>query len=184
LTLTVPALDALVADLTEAFARGTPGQRIAALLGAYAREHDDWRALALWSDECYTRNEVARTDAFQLLVLCWGVGQESPIHNHEGQDCWMGVLEGGVEEVRYCRPQEVRPGPLAPRSAAQFEAGQVAYISDDIGLHVVRSAEPSQRAVSLHLYAAPYDHCNVYCPDTGEVSRKPLENFSCRGERL
>ena len=184
MTVAIPALDALVEDLVAAFGAGQSGPRIAALLEQYATGNDDWRALCMWSDEGYTRNEVIRTDAFQLLVLCWGAGQVSPIHNHEGQDCWMAVLEGQVEEARYCRPTEVAEGRLDPRSANTFQRGQVAYISDEIGLHVVRSAVPTQSAVSLHLYASPYDTCSVYCPDTGRQERKVLRNFSSRGRRL
>ena len=184
MTVAIPALDALVESLSRAFADGVSGKEIAALLTDYARDNDDWRLMALFSDEGYTRNEVARTDQFQLLVLCWGVGQESPIHNHEGQDCWMAVLDGDVEEVRYCRPEEVCEGPLEPRCANSFQTGQVAYISDDIGLHVVRSSVRDQPAVSLHLYASPYDHCNLYCPETGKITRKTLANYSHRGQRL
>lgn len=184
MTVTIPALDGLVSALTEAFEAGAGGKAIAQLLSAYADQHDDWRSLAMWSDQGYTRNEVARTDRFQLLVLCWGPGQVSPIHNHEGQDCWMAVLDGEVEEVRYCRPEEVCAGPLGPRNSNCCSKGEVAYISDDIGLHVVRSAQPDRAAVSLHLYASPYDHCNVYCPDTGKVTRKVLSNFSHRGQKL
>jgi len=176
-------LDRLVADLDEAFASPGPGcgKRVAALLADYAAGSDDWRRYALFDDACYTRNQIAREERFELLLLCWGAGQESPIHNHEGQDCWMAVLEGRVEEVQYPTPAEVLPGPLTPRGSKVFDPSSVAYISDDIGLHLVRSADPAQAAVSLHLYAAPYDECSCYCPETGRVTRKTLSNHSVRG---
>ena len=60
--------------------------------------------------------------------------------------------------------------------------GQVAFIHDDIALHLVRSAKADRPAVSLHLYARPFDACNCYCPETGEVTRKELTNYSVRGE--
>ena len=56
-------------------------------------------------------------------------------------------------------------------------------IVDDIALHLIRPAA-GQRGVSLHLYAAPYDHCNVYCPDTGEITRRKLSDYSHRGQLL
>lgn len=182
-----PALAGLVQSLVEEFAAGreaAQGARVLELLAGYARENDDWRAYALFDAECYTRNLVVREAHFELLVLCWGAGQESPIHNHEGQDCWMAVLEGEIEEVRFCRPQDVRPGPLEARGARAFSRGQVAFIHDDIGLHLVRPARPGGAGVSLHLYAEPYDWCSVYCPDTGRVQRKRLVNFSADGVPL
>lgn len=172
-------IDGLIQGLTSAFEGGHRSDEVVRLLKAYIQEHDDWRQYATWSDERYTRNQLARTDRFELLLLCWGANQTSPIHNHEGQHCWMGVLEGTIEELRYCCPDEVRPGPLEPRDQESFEAGQVAFIQDEIGLHVVRSGK-GRPGVSLHLYASPYDECNVYCPETGRLTRKQLSNDTIR----
>jgi len=180
--MSTTALDGLVGELTRELGGPARGQRVAKLLGDYARNHEDWREFALFSQESYTRNLVSRDGRFELLILCWGAGQVSPIHNHEGQNCWMAVLDGNVEEVQYCKPEEVRPGPLDPRCARSFARGEVAFIRDDIALHVVRSAHPDRPAVSLHLYAAPYDECSCYCPETGTVTRTPLTNHSVRGE--
>jgi cysteine dioxygenase len=180
------AIDELAGALEEVFAsaRAGRGARVAALLAAYARAHEDWRAFGLFDDDCYTRNLIARGPCFELLVLCWGAGQESPIHNHEGQDCWMAVLEGSVEEVRFDLPASGHRGPLDAQATLRYDAGQVAFIRDEMGLHLVRGAVRDERAVSLHLYAAPYDACNCYCPDTGEVTRKTLTNHSERGKVL
>lgn len=174
------ALDDLVSALETEFAGEPRGARIAELLGEYAAAHEDWRPFALFAEDRYTRNLVARHERFELLLLCWDAGQESPIHNHEGQDCWMGVLEGDVEELRYCTPEEVVPGPLLPRDGKVFRKGQVAFIHDDFALHLVRGVG-ARRAVSLHLYAAPYPACSCYCPETGRVTRKVLSDYSVRG---
>jgi cysteine dioxygenase len=175
------ALDGLVEVLARELERAPDAARIADLLREYAETHRDWRHFLFLDEESYTRNLVTRRERFELLLLGWGPGQETPIHGHEGQDCWMTVLEGEVEEVRYPCPHEVGPGPLRPRDSRVFRPGEVAYISDDVGLHVVRSASGETPGVSLHLYAAPYDGCDVYCPDTGKVSRKQLLNYSERG---
>jgi hypothetical protein len=78
----------------------------------------------------------------------------------------------------------VQPGPLPPRDRKVFDPGEVAFIHDDIALHLVRSGRPGQNAVSLHLYAAPYDECNCYCPQTGTVTRRKMSYFSIRGRIL
>jgi len=176
------AIDALVRSLHDEFQARTSGNRIVALLGEYARTHRDWREFAHFSAQHYTRNLVVREPRFELMVLCWSAGQESAIHNHEGQDCWMAVLDGAVEEVRYPIP-DGSPGPLAPKNSATFQAGQVAFIRDEIGLHLVRPARGSASGgVTLHLYAAPYDECNCYCPETGTITRKRLGYHSIRGK--
>ncbi len=180
----LPPLDQLVRDLEEEFRGGARGKRVAELLSAYSRSSEDWRPYCFFDGAKYTRNLVERNDRFELLILGWGAGQESPIHNHEGQDCWMGVLSGEVEEVRYPAPSQVRPGPLRPSERKVFERGDVAFIRDEIALHLVRSGRPANHAVSLHLYASPYDECDCYCPDTGAVTRRKLIYFSVRGRIL
>jgi cysteine dioxygenase len=179
-------LDVLVSRLHDEFHRGEArGGRVAELLGDYARSRGDWREFALFSDQHYTRNLVTLEPRFELMVLCWGPGQESPIHNHEGQDCWMAVLDGEVEEVRYPMPSGSGTGPLLPKGAWRFIPGQVAFIRDEMGLHLVRPASTSASGgVTLHLYSSPYAECNCYCPDTGRVTRKKLGHHSIRGRIL
>ena len=145
----------------------------------------DWREFALFSERHYTRNLVALEEHFELMILCWGVGQESAIHNHEGQDCWMAVLSGAIEEVRYSWPRGGGPAPLHTKGAMTFGQGEVAFIRDEMGLHLVRPAPGSPSGgVTLHLYSSPYDECNLYCPSTGEVTRKKLGHYSVRGRVL
>ncbi len=183
-----PSLDRLNDRLQRAFEETPQGQgrgrKIADLLSGYAKEHDEWRRYAMFSQEGYTRNCVFRQEEFELLLLCWGPGQESPIHNHEGQDCWMAVLDGELEEQRFHFPEAGQSGPLEPFESKTFRAGNVAFIRDEMGLHRVRPAGGAARACSLHLYATPYGECNVYCPDTGQVTRRKLVDFSERGRRL
>jgi cysteine dioxygenase len=38
---------------------------------------------------------------FSLMLLCWNPGKFSPIHDHPSDGCWLRVLEGAVQEVRY-----------------------------------------------------------------------------------
>lgn len=178
------ALDQLVRSLHEEFQGRARGARVTELLGTYARECQDWRAFALASPKHYTRNLVVREPRFELMILCWGPGQESAIHNHEGQDCWMAVLDGAIEEVRYPMPSPGESGALRVKSAQTFRPGQVAFIRDEMGLHLVRPPVGGSGGVTLHLYSSPYDACNVYCPETGQVTRKQLGHYSVRGQIL
>ena len=177
-------LDELCAALQAEFDRDSRGKDISSLLSAYQAEHRDWDDWALWSDECYTRNLVARGDSFELLLLCWNPGQESPIHDHAGQNCWMAVLEGQLEEIHYGEPENgasKRLVPLEKGRAKSFAEGGVAFIEDSIAYHLIQPAG-GVRAVSLHLYAKPIDTCKIFCPDTGLAENIALGYHSVRGE--
>ncbi|MBL8862285.1 MAG: cysteine dioxygenase family protein [Planctomycetes bacterium] len=168
---------ALQRALAGEFERDPRGPRAAAILGAYARQHVDWRGFAHFAPGCYTRNLVARTEHYELLVLCWQPGVESPIHDHAGQHCWMAVLEGRIEEVHYAWPEPDARGAMRARGSRVFEAGQVAYIDDGIALHLVRPAD-GRLGVSLHLYARPIERCLAYDAATGAVLPRQLTYHS------
>ena len=167
-------------ELVREFERDPRGAHVARLLSGYAAAHADWRRFALFHSETYTRNLVGRNDHFEMLILCWNEGQASPIHNHAGQNCWMAVLEGTIEETLFSPPVGGRAGPLAPRNTKLYATGSVAFINDDIALHRVRPAAGG-RGISLHLYSKPIDVCNVYDETTGRIVESALVYHSIEG---
>jgi cysteine dioxygenase len=169
----------LVEELESALrAERRGGAAVARLLEAYCADQDDWRDFALFRDGCYTRNLVHGGELFELLVLCWQPGQVSPVHDHQGQRCWMGILEGGVRERHFHLPASGR-GPLVPGRSRVFTAGAVAYIHDDIALHDIGS--DGGRAITLHLYSRPIRECRIFDPQTGEETLRGLVYHSVEG---
>src|ERR1700750_2382145 len=47
-----------------------------------------------WDRQHYTRNLIDRTPLYELMAICWEVGQASSVHNHRDQNCWMAVPVG------------------------------------------------------------------------------------------
>ena len=86
-------IEQLIHELSAEFESSSKAPAVPELLCRYGATHDDWRRYAHFADDHYTRNLVIRTEVFDLMLLCWDRGQQSPIHNHEGQRCWMAVLE-------------------------------------------------------------------------------------------
>jgi cysteine dioxygenase len=168
--------DAIQAELK----RDPKGPKVAQILAAYSKEQSDWKRFALFDAETYARNLVHRTDAYELIVVCWGLWQESPIHNHAGQNCWMAVLDGAVEEIHYELPGDDRRGRLAEGRTSVFQRGSVAFINDEIALHKVRPCA-GLSGVTLHLYSRPIDVCNVYDSGTSQVVSRKMEYHSVAG---
>jgi len=176
-------IDDLCTALAREFQRDRQGSRVARILAEYSSGRSpgssDWRDWVFFEDQGYTRNLVHRCEEFELLLLCWEAGQESPIHDHAGMHCWMAVLEGGMQEVHYQQGAQNTP-PLEGR-VQSFQCGQVAYIVDDIALHLVRPTG-GERGVSLHLYSSPIDACRTFDPLTGEARLTEVGYHSVRGE--
>jgi len=166
--------------LLREFERDPRGARIARLLAEYATKHEDWRRFALFDPDVYTRNLIARNEHFEMILLCWNVGQQSPIHNHAGQNCWMSVLEGDIEEILFSLPADGRPGPPKEIRSRIHVPGRVGFINDEIALHRVRPVA-GRRGISLHLYSKPIEECNVYDEASGCIVRSRLVYHSVEG---
>src|SRR5205807_3871870 len=64
-----------------------------------------------WDRQHYTRNLIDKTPLYELIAICWEVGQVSSVHNHRDQNCWMAVPIGRllVENYRVLR-QDLNAG--------------------------------------------------------------------------
>src|ERR1700674_1763167 len=47
-----------------------------------------------WDGQHYTRNLIDKTPLYELIAICWEIGQASSVHNHRDQNCWMAVPVG------------------------------------------------------------------------------------------
>jgi hypothetical protein len=54
-----------------------------------------------WDRQHYTRNLIDKTENYALMAICWEKGQNSSIHNHQDQNCWMAVLMGWLLVQNY-----------------------------------------------------------------------------------
>lgn len=56
---------------------------------------------ASWSNDCYTRNCIVNNDNFEIILICWCEGHVTPIHDHDGEECWVKVINGEFKETIY-----------------------------------------------------------------------------------
>src|SRR5271167_1080306 len=54
-----------------------------------------------WDRQHYTRNLIDKTPLYELIAICWEVGQGSSVHNHRDQNCWMAVPIGRLLVENY-----------------------------------------------------------------------------------
>ena len=169
------------------FERKSVADELTELINSFELKPTDWNKFVHF-DKCkYTRNLIAtgKDSRFGLMILAWGPGQKSPIHDHNGSHCIMRVLEGTLIETLYTRKlgDTGMDSDLSFTSETSLEAseiyektretelksGQTAYIHDKIGWHRVSNASTDKPAVSLHLYAPPIEKCKTYCEIEGKV---------------
>jgi predicted metal-dependent enzyme (double-stranded beta helix superfamily) len=119
----------------------------------------------------YTRNLIDRTSLYELMAICWDVGQASSVHNHRDQNCWMAVPVGRLQvENFHLVHQDLEGGTcrLQPLNTVEMNIAQPCAVDPSDPVHrVVNPREFNARAVSLHVYSRPFDTCMVYSPEQG-----------------
>jgi cysteine dioxygenase len=134
----------------------------------------------------YTRNLIFKCQLFEVLAICWEVGQVSRIHNHRGQNCWMVTPIGRLRvqnfEVR-SRDEARGTCKLVPTDFYDMDALHPGVVQPEQPVHQVQNLlEFGQRATSLHIYSYPYSSCEVYLMDKGTYSDVPLHYSSEYGQ--
>jgi cysteine dioxygenase len=124
-----------------------------------------------WDRQHYTRNLIDRTPLYELMAICWEVGQASSVHNHRDQNCWMAVPVGRLHvENFHLVHQDLAAGKssLEPLNTVEMNISHPCAVDPADPVHrVVNPREFNQRAVSLHVYSRPFDTCVVYSPEQG-----------------
>jgi hypothetical protein len=135
-----------------------------------------------FSSEKYTRNLILRTPLFELIAICWDVGQVSSIHNHRGQNCWMAAAYGKVQVQNF---RLVRHDPasltceLEPTTRFLIDAATPGEVDREEPIHLVANSAPfGSRAVTLHIYSRPFDTCEVYDLKAKRYADVTLTNVS------
>jgi cysteine dioxygenase len=134
----------------------------------------------------YTRNLIHKSDLFELLAVCWEAGQSSPVHNHQGQSCWMAVPIGRLAVQNYDVVRSDAKGFCELRLAERvvMDPGHPSFVDPEEPIHAVLNLpEYGERATSLHVYSRPYDRCLVYAPEKNAYWEVPLFYDSEHGRR-
>jgi cysteine dioxygenase len=124
-----------------------------------------------WDRQHYTRNLIDKTPLYELVAICWEVGQASSVHNHKDQNCWMAVPIGRLQvENFHVVSQKLEEGvsQLKAADTVEMNPGHPCAVDPLEPVHrVLNPREFNQRAVSLHVYSRPFDTCVVYSPERG-----------------
>ncbi len=176
------SIDELVASLralpAEAF-DVTPGP-----VQQFLREHpvaaDSLQPYLCWDAQHYTRNLIDKTELYELVAVCWEVGQQSSIHNHHNQNCWMAAPIGRLVVQNYRADfEDVVKGKcsIVPTYTVEITQSSPAYVDPAEPIHkVVNPRQNQARAVTLHVYSRPFNRCVVYSQEQGTCGEIELHN--------
>ncbi|XP_065369590.1 cysteine dioxygenase type 1 [Calliphora vicina] len=198
---TIETLNDLVAALHQEFSTNYVNiEMVNHLMLSYKSNPKEWQKFAKFDRYKYTRNLVdAGNGKFNLMILCWGEGHGSTIHDHSDSHCFMKMLKGDLMETRYSWPDmenqqvdgHLPEGEEYENHDALQVLGQrtmglndVAYINDNLGLHRVENPSHSDTSVSLHLYCPPFQTCSMFEKSTGKRLQCTVTFWSKYGQKI
>jgi predicted metal-dependent enzyme (double-stranded beta helix superfamily) len=143
--------------------------RIAAGLQDLAREGEIRLSAAMTKPltGTYARRLLHRCSAtgYTAVVMTWGPGQQTQLHDHAGMWCVECVVEGELEVLQYDLVEQIDDRcRFRQRQAVRAKLGDAGSLIPPFEYHVLRNALADRRSVSLHVYAGEMDHCNLYLP--------------------
>ncbi|CAH7017049.1 Cdo1 [Phodopus roborovskii] len=158
-------------------------EEVQAVLEAYESNPAEWALYAKFDQYRYTRNLVDQGNGkFNLMILCWGEGHGSSIHDHTDSHCFLKMLQGNLKETLFAWPDK-KSNEMIKKSERTLRENQCAYINDSIGLHRVENVSHTEPAVSLHLYSPPFDTCHAFDQRTGHKNKVTMTFHSKFGIR-
>jgi len=189
---TVRTIQDLVGGLCRIPSASFTRDRVLQEIGRTVLDPDSLRSYLFFRRTHYTRNLIHRDDQFEVVAIGWEPGQASAIHNHRGQECWMGVPIGRLEVRNYRlvdKDETARTCRLQPSVRYFMDPRHPAAVDPAEPIHSVHNlAEDGARAVSVHVYSLPFDSCEIYQPEQGRYYDVPLGYTSrfgvlCPGEQ-
>ena len=113
----------------------------------------------------YARRELFRHPrrGYSVIAMTWGPGQGTPIHDHSGMWCVEGVWAGCIEVVSY-EPGEVEGDRYQFEQMGSIVAGcgSAGSLIPPHEYHTIRNIDPTDSAVSVHIYSGAMTQCNMY----------------------
>lgn len=139
-----------------------------------------------WDRQHYTRNLIDKTELYELIAVCWEIGQGSSIHNHRDQNCWMAVPVGRLlVENFHVVHQDIAGGKasIEAMETVEMNVSQPCAVDPLEPVHrVFNPREFNQRAVSVHVYSRPFDTCVVYSAEQGSCGEIELHYTTAYGK--
>lgn len=156
----LPDIDALV----HALLRVRDPDGYGEVLRRYTGGGRDLEPMMRWDSKRYTRSCVYRNERFELLVVCYGPGHSTSIHDYDSARAWVQVLEGNIREERF---RVAADGRLVPEREALLDSAMPAVFTLGASVHRFSNPGPGP-AVTLNLYARPLQKWRVYDESSGK----------------
>ena len=142
------------------------GADYGSVMQRYTASLADLEGYCTWHAKHYTRTCIHRDARFELLAVCYEVGQTTSIHDYDSQRAWVFPVMGELTEERF---RITASGGLERMGRVRLQHGNGGSFLVEQAIHRFMNDGPG-RAVTLNLYAKPMHQWRVYDERTGAYS--------------
>lgn len=116
---------------------------------------------------------------YTVVVMTWGPGQKTALHDHAGIWCVECVVDGQMDITQYellsesdgaCRFREQNRVPAARGSAG--------CLIPPFEYHTLANARTDGASITLHVYGGEMDHCHAFEPSSDGSYRRVMRTLS------
>jgi predicted metal-dependent enzyme (double-stranded beta helix superfamily) len=101
---------------------------------------------------------------YTMVVMTWGPGQGTPLHDHAGIWCVECVVEGNMEVAQYDLVDENGAAfRFAERNRVTAGRGAAGCLIPPFEYHTLSNVNDTP-SITLHVYGGEMDHCHVFEP--------------------
>ena len=169
-------IEAVIERLKEFAHQDFPVPEVSSYILNLNLNENEIKKYSFHKENYYTRNLIHKDTDFELMVICWPPNTSAPIHGHEGEKCWARVQEGQLQIGNY---EETSSDPLELNMIQRLSCSP-GFLDGPADIHSVENLF-DKFATSLHVYAKPYDACDIYDTDNGKIERMKLSYYSNNG---
>lgn len=102
---------------------------------------------------------------YTVVVMTWGPGQCTPLHDHGGLWCVEGVVEGTMQVTQFDLVDERHDGyAFVERGKVQAGVGTAGSLIPPWDYHVLGNALENDASMTLHVYGGDLTRCRVFLP--------------------
>jgi len=111
-----------------------------------------------WNRNRYARNCLVKTENFELLLICYEKGQQTPIHDYDSKQAWIHTIHGKLSEERFRVSEDGKS--LEQLSSRTLGTNDYSFMSH-VGIHRYKNIYEA-RTVTLNLYCKPIEQWTQY----------------------
>jgi predicted metal-dependent enzyme (double-stranded beta helix superfamily) len=116
---------------------------------------------------------------YTVVVMTWGPGQQTSLHDHAGIWCVECVVQGRMLVTQYDLVDEHDGNyRFREQTAVNAERGSAGCLIPPFEYHTLSNALPDGSSITLHVYGGEMSHCHVFEPAADGAYRKLTRSLS------